>query len=201
MLYRELQHQFLYHRGQLQLELNSHIKRGGRISITTDAWSIQNYIDYAAIIAYQINDKQQQKSRVLDIIHLQEPIYSGEYLAQQLAIVIDNIGIIGAIFTYTRDNALANTVILAEYKKIARDQEVIMQQLQMFKVKEGDIQCIAYIINIAIQEALKTLKAAPAEQAESYRYKQGAIQIPISSESNIEVKNTLSKLQRHIYIF
>ncbi|KFY93136.1 hypothetical protein V500_03905 [Pseudogymnoascus sp. VKM F-4518 (FW-2643)] len=39
--------------------------------------------------------------------------------------------------------------------------------------------------------ALKTLKAAPAKQAESYRYKQGAAQIPTSSESNIEVKNTL----------
>lgn len=77
-----------------------------------------------------------------------------------------------------------------------------MQQLQTFRVKEGDIQYIAYIINIAIQDALKTLKAAPAEQAESYRCEQGAIQIPTSSsESNIEVKNTLGKLRRHIYIF
>jgi hypothetical protein len=31
------------------------------------------------------------------------------------------MGIIGAVFTYTRDNALANTVMLIEYEKIARD--------------------------------------------------------------------------------
>ncbi|KFY91815.1 hypothetical protein V500_04456, partial [Pseudogymnoascus sp. VKM F-4518 (FW-2643)] len=133
--------------------------RGGRISITTDAWSARNYIDYAAITAHWINDKWQQKSKVLDVIHLQEPIHSGEYLAQQLALVTDDMGITGAVFT-------------------------------------------SHIINIAVQDALKTLKAAPAEQAESYRCEQGAARIPTSSsESNIEVKNTLGKLRRHIYVF
>ncbi|KFZ18359.1 hypothetical protein V501_01267, partial [Pseudogymnoascus sp. VKM F-4519 (FW-2642)] len=43
---------------------------------------------------------------------------------------------------------------------------------------------------------------APAKQAESYRCEQGAARILTSlSESNIEVKNTLSKLRRHIYVF
>jgi hypothetical protein len=200
-IHRELQRQFSYHRGQLQLELNSHIIKGGRISITTDAWSARNYTDYAAITAHWINDKWQQKSRVLDVIHLQEPIHSGEYLAQQLAIVTDDMGITGAVFTCTRDNASANTVMLAEYEKIARDQEVTTQQPWTFKVKEGDVRCIAHIINIAVQDALKTLKAAPAEQAESYRCEQGAARIPTSSESNIDVKNTLGKLRRHIYVF
>ncbi|KFY79733.1 hypothetical protein V499_01319 [Pseudogymnoascus sp. VKM F-103] len=186
----------------LQLELNSHIRRGGRISITTDAWSARNYTDYAAITAHWINDKWQQKSKVLDVIHLQEPIHSGEYLAQQLALVTDDMGITGAVFTCTRDNASANTVMLAEYERIAKDQEVTTQQPWTFRVKEGDVRCIAHIINIAVQDALKTLKAAPAEQAESYRCEQGAARIPTSSsESNIEVKNTLSKLRRHIYVF
>ncbi|KFY94740.1 hypothetical protein V498_03750, partial [Pseudogymnoascus sp. VKM F-4517 (FW-2822)] len=149
-----------------------------------------------------INDKWQQKSKVLDVIHLQEPIHSGEYLAQQLALVTDDMGITGAVFTCTRDNASANTVMLAEYEKIAKDQEVTTQQPWTFRVKEGDVRCIAHIINIAVQDALKTLKAAPAEQAESYRCEQGAARIPTSSsESNIEIKNTLSKLRRHIYVF
>lgn len=200
-LHRELQRQFSYHRGQLRLELNSHIKRGGRISITTDAWSARNYTDYAAITAHWINDKWQQQSRVLDVIHLQEPIHGGEYLAQQLAMVTDDMGITGAVFTCTRDNASANTVMLAEYEKIAKDQEVTTQQPWTFRVKEGDVRCIAHIINIAVQDALKTLKAAPAEQAESYRCEQGAARIPRSSESNIEVMNTLGKLRRHIYVF
>jgi hypothetical protein len=110
------------------------------------------------------------------------------------------LGITGAVFTCTRDNASANTVMLAD-EKIARGQEVTTQQPWTFRVKEGDVRCIAHIINIAVQDALKTLKAAPAEQAESYRCEQGAARIPTSSESNIEVKNTLGKLRRHTYVF
>jgi hypothetical protein len=49
------------------------------------------------------------------------------------------MGITGAVFTCTRDNASANTVMLAEYEKIARDQEVITQQPWTFRVKEGDV--------------------------------------------------------------
>ncbi|KFY94797.1 hypothetical protein V500_03062 [Pseudogymnoascus sp. VKM F-4518 (FW-2643)] len=138
-LHRELQRQFSYHRGQLQLELYSHIKKGGRVLITTDAWSARNYTDYAAVTVHWIVDKWQQKSKVLDVVHLKEPIHSGEYLAQQLAIVTDDMGITGAVFTCTRDNASANTIMLAEYEKIARDQEVTTQQPWTFRVKEGDL--------------------------------------------------------------
>lgn len=56
-LYRELQRQFSYHRGILQLELHSHILNGGRISITTDVWSTRNYTEYAAVTAHWINEK------------------------------------------------------------------------------------------------------------------------------------------------
>ena len=200
-LHRDLQRQFSYHRGQLQLELHSHIKNGGRISVTTDAWSARNYTDYAAITAHWINDKWQQKSKLVDVVHLEEPIHSGEYLAQQLAFVTKDMGIIGAVFTCTRDNASANTVMLTEYEKLAKDQEVTTQQPWTFTVKEGDVRCIAHIINIAVQDALKTLKAAPVEQTESYRCEQGAARIPLSFDSNIEVMNTLAKLRRHIYVF
>ena len=43
-----------------------------------------------------------------------------------------------------------------------------LQQPQSFTCKEGDVCCIAYIINLAVQAALNTLKAVPAIQLESY---------------------------------
>ena len=39
-----------------------------------------------------------------------------------------------------------------------------LQQPQSFTWKYGDVQCIGYIINLALQEALKKLKAVPAEE-------------------------------------
>jgi hypothetical protein len=53
---RELLPQFSYHRGQLIVELNSHIRGGGRVSITTDAWSARNYAQFAAVTGNWINE-------------------------------------------------------------------------------------------------------------------------------------------------
>ena len=162
-LHRELQRQFSYHRGLLQLELQSHITHGGRISITTDAWTARNYTEYAAVTGHWINEKWQHRCVLLDVIHLQEPIHSGEYLAQELAAVTDSFEITGAIFTCTRDNASANTVMLSEYEKIASKQHTTIQQPWTFTVKEGDVRCIAHIINLAVQATLKSLKASPVQ--------------------------------------
>ena len=43
-----------------------------------------------------------------------------------------------------------------------------LQQLQSFTQKEGNVRYIGHIINLAVQEALKTLKAEPAEETETY---------------------------------
>ncbi|KFY05160.1 hypothetical protein V491_09190 [Pseudogymnoascus sp. VKM F-3775] len=130
-----------------------------------------------------------------------KPIHSGEYLAEQLAIVTDSLDITGAIFTCTRDNASANTIMLSEYEKLASNCQTSTQQPWTFTVKEGDIRCIAHIINIAVQAALKSLKADADTETEAYRCEQGAAQIPHTRDTHVEVMNTLAKLQRHIYVF
>ena len=150
----------------LQLELQSHITCGGHISITTDAWTAQNYTEYAAVTGHWINKKWQHQCVLLDVIHLQ--VHSGEYLAQELAAVTDSFEITGAAFTYTRDNVSANTVMLSKYKKLAVERQATIQQPWTFTVKEGDVQCIAHIINLAVQAALKSLKASPDTETEAY---------------------------------
>src|SRR3982074_2813115 len=97
--HRDLHRQFSYHRAILVSELQRHILNGGRISITTDSWSARNYHDFSAVTVHWINDKWQQKSNLLDVIHLKELIHSGEYPASQLLSVTDEAAIIRAIFT------------------------------------------------------------------------------------------------------
>ena len=113
---------------------------GGRISITTDTWTARNYTEYAAVTGHWINEKWQHRCVLLDVIHLQEPIHSGEYLARELAAVTDSFEITGAIFTCTRDNASTNTVMLAEYEKLASEGWPTIQQPWKFTVKEGDVR-------------------------------------------------------------
>jgi hypothetical protein len=56
------------------------------------------------------------------------------------------------------------------------------------------------VINLAVQEALKTLKAVPAEQIEAYRMVYQSAILLYELEKN-NVISVLYKLRRHIYIF
>jgi hypothetical protein len=129
---------------------------------------MRNYTEYTAVTGHWINKKWQHQCILLDVIHLREPIHSSEYLAEELAAITDSLEITDAIFTYTQDNASMNTVMLAEYEKLASKGWPTIQQPWKFTVKEGDIRCIAYIINIAVQAALKSLKASPDTEVEVY---------------------------------
>lgn len=58
---------------------------------------------------------------------------------------------------------------------------------------------MAHVINIAVQTALKTLKAEPAENPNQYRLSESCARLPPHPETNII--HVLEKLRRHIYVF
>ena len=126
-----------------------------------DAWPARNYQDYAAVTAHWINANWQHNSKVLDVAHLSEPIHTGEYLAEKLLEVTDSYGVTKAIFTVTRDNTSVNTVMLKKLKSVAAEGEECSQQQWPFTVREGDVRCMAHIINLAVQAALRTFRADP----------------------------------------
>jgi hypothetical protein len=75
-----------------------------------------------------------------------------------------------------------------------------LQQPWSFTRKEGDVRCIGHVINLAVQGALKTLKAEPAEQTETYQMIYNSATLPIEFGKK-DVISALWKLRRHIYIF
>jgi hypothetical protein len=184
------------------LEIQKHIATGGRISLTTDAWSANNGTDHAAVTGHWIDEKWNQRSHILDVIHLKEPIHSGEYLAEQLLAVTDDYQIRHAVFTVTRDNASNNTAMLEQYEIGACSTPATLQQPWAFTVKEGDVRCMAHIINLAVQEALKTLKATPSNSPDVYRVEEGkAHSRGLTFSEKETVIDTLTKLRKHIYVF
>ena len=144
------------------------------------------------------------QSTVLDVIELKEPIHSREYLCEMLVKITDSLGITHAIFTVTQDNASPNDVMLSNFESEAYSQRmaslVSAKHPWSFKVKDGDIRCVSYIINLAVQAALTQLKATLSETAESYCIEPNAAHVP-TGQSQEEVVSALSKLRQHIYIF
>ena len=141
-LTRDLHKTFAIARHELEIELQRHVQSGGRLSLTTDCWSARNYTEHCAVTVHWINREWQQNSRLLDVIHLKEPIHSGEYLADQLLTVTENYSITCAVFTITRDNASNNTTMLTSYEKASSLKAKTTIQPWRFSVKEGDVRII-----------------------------------------------------------
>jgi hypothetical protein len=87
--------------------------------------------------------------------------------------VTNDFNITEYVFTVTRDNATPNDSMLDIFEETVREQRYEkpdnLQQPWSFTQKEGDIHCVGHVINLAVQQALKTLKAEPVEETETYR--------------------------------
>ena len=94
--------------------------------------------------------------------------------------------------------------MLEEFEAIAEDQRNEkpdnLQQPWSFTRAEGDVRCIRHVINLAVQAALTTLKAEPAEETETYRLVYNSATIPLEFQKT-DVISAFYKLRRHIYIF
>ena len=121
-LIRDLDKTFLSAQNTLKVELQEHVKVGGRISITTDAWTATNSKEFIAVTGHWINKDWKQRSQLLDIVYLKDPLHSGEYIAEQLLSVTDDFNITEYIFTITRDNATPNDSMLDTFEETAAEQ-------------------------------------------------------------------------------
>jgi len=68
--------------------------------------------------------------------------------------VTDDFDITPAIFTVTHDNASPNNTMLKELEAVSEEnklqKDLNLQQPWSFTCKEGDVCCIAHIINLAV---------------------------------------------------
>lgn len=134
-------------------------------------------------------------------MHLDEPVHSGEYLARVLLQVTEEFEITKSIFTVTRDNAAPNNVMLRHFEIAAALGDNSLYHPWTFKVVEGDVRCIAHIINLAVQSALKTLKSEAEDDPNAYHFEEGCAHLRGRLESESTPADSLAKLRRHIYVF
>jgi hypothetical protein len=137
--------------------LIDHIEDGGRIALTTDAWSGNNKKDYMAVTAHGKTHAGVVFAILIDIIELEDPVHDGNYLCEKLLEVTDRLGITCAIISITRDNASPNDTMLEMFEAVVEEkwEEMIGLERLMYCCKfnriEGDVRCCAHIYNIAIQ--------------------------------------------------
>jgi hypothetical protein len=112
-LCRNLKKTFLLTQQVKRSELQDHIEASGRVSLTTDTWSAKNKKEFMVVTVHMIlRHNFENKSFILDVIELTEPVHSGKYISEQLFKVTEFYGITMAVFTCSRDNAKPNDCLL-----------------------------------------------------------------------------------------
>lgn len=145
--------------------LQLHTQAGGRIALTTDGWSGNNKKDYSAVTAHYEDKDGFHHSIILDIIELEDATHDGKYLCEKLLEVTDRLYITCSIISVTRDNASPNDSMLDDFEKAVEERWQALEeaeQLQFcckFNRINRDIRCCAHVYNLAVQAALKALKA------------------------------------------
>ncbi|GBC51380.2 zinc finger BED domain-containing protein RICESLEEPER 2-like [Rhizophagus irregularis DAOM 181602=DAOM 197198] len=124
----------------------------GKISFTIDAWISSNSISFLGITAYWISDEWELKNILLDFVKL-EGSYSGKNIKEFFLKSLKDFGIMTKILGITTDNASNNNTFLEEVSN-----KLVEKNIEFDNVNQH-VCYLAHIINLAAQEALKSLKA------------------------------------------
>lgn len=134
-----------------------HVEIGGRVTLTTNAWSGNNKLDYSAVTGHIITKTSQHISILLDIIKLEDAIHSGRYLYEKLLEITDRFDITSSIISITRNNASPNNTMLEEFEAVVEERWEQMEEAEQvdkflrFNRIKGDVRYYAHIYNIAVQ--------------------------------------------------
>jgi len=138
---------------QMRQRLQDHIGSGGKINLTLDAWSSPTQVAFLGITSHYIElDTWQFRSVLLGFERLRGS-HSAEGLARVVLCVLRRFQITSHIRAMTTDNASVNTKMLA----------LLQDSLPGFSQQDGQIRCMAHIINLAAQQILSHLDVAPTE--------------------------------------
>lgn len=117
-----------------------------KLSFTIDSWTAVNGRSYYGITCHFLDEKWQLQSFVLDFI----PAFgqhSGQKIAELFYRCICEYGIKNKIMGITMDNAAANTTFMYELSLL----------LPHIDSKNQHFRCISHILNLGVQDLLKSL--------------------------------------------
>lgn len=116
---------------------------------------------YIAITGHWIDEQWALHEALLDFRHVQGR-HTGEHLAEEVFEVLEYYGISAKLFCITSDSAGNCGELCKMLSKILRDKKGII-----WNHEERYIRCMNHVINLAVQDFLKSIKTlAPDDEDE-----------------------------------
>ena len=146
----------LFH--QVFKRLQDHCDKGGKVSITLDAWSSTTQVPFLGLTGHYIEDHTWQFHSLLLGFERLRGSHTADALSRVLLAVLKRFHLSNHVRAITTDNAAVNTKMLTLLEK----------SLPGFTVADNQVRCMAHIINLAVQVLLSHLKITPQEATNLY---------------------------------
>lgn len=134
-------------------ELLSDLGQGTKISVALDAQSTNNHLSFLAIKGYYINDHQQLQEKLLDFIPIRGR-HTRSSIATKVLKVLSNTYTQKRLLAITYNNASNNTTLVQTIHLKLQDEGIA------WSPTKNTIPCLAYIINLVVQDIIKYLRLA-----------------------------------------
>ncbi|XP_057795202.1 zinc finger BED domain-containing protein RICESLEEPER 2-like [Salvia miltiorrhiza] len=136
----------------------------GRICLTSDVWTAVTTVGYMSVTALFVDENWMLNSKLLSFVEL-DTAHSGLELSGKLLEVLKDWGIESKIFSLTLDNATSNDSMVRFLKDRLNLQNSLLCGGEFFHVR-----CAAHILNLIVQEGLKTVEDALKRIRNSVKY-------------------------------
>ena len=134
------------------------------VCLTSDIWSGNAKEDYLSVVAHYINPDWQLEKRVLGLV-LIDCSHNGQNIADRVASVLSEYGVLEKVFAVTLDNASSNVSamrmlrpILSKYLGLEVPAEDPRHPESAVTTMFLHQRCACHIINLIVKEALDFLK-------------------------------------------
>jgi hypothetical protein len=141
---------------------NSVLPVASSVSLTSDIWSGNAKEDYISVVCHYVNSDWELQKRVVGF-RLIDVKHSGENIAERIAGVVEEFGVVDKIFAVTLDNASSNVKAmetlapvfsgyLGSYPAPTPSDPNRVKYLLVHQ------RCACHIINLIVKSGLKRLK-------------------------------------------
>jgi hypothetical protein len=147
---------------QRDMLMKSLLPAASSVSLTSDIWSDNAKEDYIFVVAHYVSADWEIQKKVIGF-RLIEVKHTGENIADRIASVVEEFGLIDKVFVVTLDNASYNSMAheilqpilfgyLGSYPAPTRDEPTKIKYLLVHQ------RCACHIIKLIIKSGLKRLK-------------------------------------------
>lgn len=141
----------------------------GRMCLTSDLWSSHTTDGYLALTAHFLDSEWNLHKKILNFCHMPPP-HTGNALAEKINSLLCDWGIDKNLFSITLDNASANDSFVEKLKTQLNYRGLLLLSGKFFHVR-----CCAHILNLIVQDGLKTIDDSVVKVRDSVKYIKGSM--------------------------